>query len=141
MPSPLRSATATELEPAPAGKVCAAWNVPSPLPRRTETSLLPRFALTRSFTPSPLKSPTATHCGLLPTGSGAAVVKEKAWARAGLARASEKARAMPIITGEHFDVVVLRMTSLSAASGSLRRTDAPAQNVESQEGPAIGWSP
>jgi len=72
---------------------------------------------------------------------GAAVVKEKAWARAGLARASEKARAMPIITGEHCDVVVLRMTSLSAASGSLRRTDAPAQNVESQEGPAIGWSP
>src|SRR5207249_7138572 len=52
LPSPLKSPTAMDDAPA-AGKFCAAWKVPSPLPRSTETSPERRLATARSGLPSP----------------------------------------------------------------------------------------
>ncbi len=66
-PSPLKSAAATDTGERFAGKLRAAWKVPFPLPRSTQTEVVPRLATARSWIPSRLKSPTATHCGLLPT--------------------------------------------------------------------------
>src|SRR5260370_749702 len=44
-----------------------AWKVPSPLPSSTETVLSLLLATTKSGLPSPLKSPTASEVGALPT--------------------------------------------------------------------------
>src|SRR6266567_1891843 len=44
-----------------------AWKVPSPLPSSTEMVLSLWLATTKSGLPSPLKSPTATKAGALPT--------------------------------------------------------------------------
>src|SRR6266852_4927983 len=49
-----------------APKCCAAWKVPSPLPKSTETLLEPKFATAKSRLPSSLKAPTATEEGALP---------------------------------------------------------------------------
>src|SRR6266568_2408223 len=43
------------------------WKVPSPLPSSTKMVLSLRLATTKSGLPSPLKSPTATKAGALPT--------------------------------------------------------------------------
>src|SRR5215471_3215997 len=64
LPSPSKSPTATETGPLPAPKSCAAWKLPSPLPKSTETLLEPALVTARSGLPSPLKSPTATDRGL-----------------------------------------------------------------------------
>src|SRR5262249_33108650 len=66
IPSPLKSATATETGLVPTGKFSAVLNVPSPLPSSTDTLAESEFARTRSRTLSPLKSPTATETGLMP---------------------------------------------------------------------------
>ena len=78
-PSPLKSPTATPAGRLPVAGDAAAVNVPSPmppvpLPNSTDTVPEPVLAITRSCRPSPLNSPTATDCGLLPTTS-AGVVK------------------------------------------------------------------
>src|SRR3989449_1057233 len=65
--SPLNSPTATDTGPLPALKVSAAWNVPSPLPKRTETVVERKLATARSRSPSPLKSPTSMDAGPSPT--------------------------------------------------------------------------
>ena len=49
------------------GNVESLSKVPSPLPLKIETVLLPEFATAMSSLPSPLKSPSATDCGYLPT--------------------------------------------------------------------------
>src|SRR5271166_6300927 len=67
MPSPLKSATATDEGPLPVAYVCWFWKVPSPLPKSTLTVLSPLFVTARSAKPSPLKSPTAMPSGVLPT--------------------------------------------------------------------------
>src|SRR5260370_28668132 len=61
IPSPLRSATPTEVGRLPVPKLPAGWKPPSPSPKYTETLLEPKLPTTRSGTPSPLKSPTATE--------------------------------------------------------------------------------
>src|SRR5207248_7104469 len=43
-------------------------NVPSPLPSRTETLLLEKFATARSRRPSPLRSAVTRDSGFAPTG-------------------------------------------------------------------------
>src|SRR5262244_2069181 len=48
-------------------KLHADWKLPSPLPKNTETLLELALATARSSAPSPLKSPTATETGVLPT--------------------------------------------------------------------------
>src|SRR6266702_1857452 len=48
-------------------KVCGAWKVPSPLPSNTERVFSFTLATARSSLPSPLKSPTVTPAGPLPT--------------------------------------------------------------------------
>jgi hypothetical protein len=48
-----------------AAGLVAALKVPSPLPNRIVTLLLPALAITRSGTPSPLKSPTASESNTL----------------------------------------------------------------------------
>jgi len=48
LPSPLKSPIATDDTLAPATKLIAAWNVPSPFPSRTETLLEPLLATARS---------------------------------------------------------------------------------------------
>src|SRR5439155_2513537 len=68
-PSPLKSATATDIGSVPVAKVRGARNVPSPLPSSTETALELMSATTRSRTPSPLKSPMATPYGPVPAGA------------------------------------------------------------------------
>src|SRR5262249_7878868 len=60
-PSPLKSPTATDRGPCPAGKLRAVWKLPSPLPRSTLTLSLPKLATTRSSRPSPLTSPPPPH--------------------------------------------------------------------------------
>src|ERR1700693_2224712 len=76
-PSTLKSATAIEVGPVPAGKLVVGPNVPSPtlLPRRIETEspefvavAAPLFAIARSTTLSPLKSPEVTKTGACPVG-------------------------------------------------------------------------
>src|SRR5712664_3294630 len=75
-PSPLKSPTATETGLSPAAKLSAAWKVPSPFPRSTETLLeLKATATARSSHPSPLKSPTATETGLSPAAKLSAAWK------------------------------------------------------------------
>ncbi len=49
--------------------------LPAPVPNRTETLLLFQFATAKSNLPSPLKSPTITEWGLLPTEKLVAVPK------------------------------------------------------------------
>src|SRR5439155_5819952 len=66
-PSLLTSPTAMERGPVPVLKFRGAWNVPSPLPSSTETSLERKLATARSGRPSPLTSPTATEAGVIPT--------------------------------------------------------------------------
>src|SRR5207253_762750 len=64
------------------GSVCADAKAPSPLPSSTETVLDPRLATARSSLPSPLKSPTATENGLVPTArSGRAANVPSPWPR------------------------------------------------------------
>src|SRR5207302_21415 len=68
--SPLKSPTATERGLVPTGKGLPAAAVklaPAP-PSRIETSPEPLSATARSGWESPLKSPTATELGLVPTG-------------------------------------------------------------------------
>src|SRR6266581_2492477 len=59
-PSPLKSPTVREFGSGPAAKWAAGPNVPSPRPRRTDTSPDTAFAAARSRCPSELKSPTTT---------------------------------------------------------------------------------
>ena len=66
-PSPLKSPTATEVGPLPAAKLRAAWKLPSPLLKGTETLSEMELVTARSGSPSPLKSPTATEVGRFPT--------------------------------------------------------------------------
>src|SRR5262249_62364707 len=68
MPSPLRSATATEFGVGPVGKVSFVWKVPSLLASSTLTLSLPLLAVTMSGRPSPLRSATATAKGCAPGG-------------------------------------------------------------------------
>jgi hypothetical protein len=67
MPSPLKSATATEAGVVPTPKFVAMPKVPVPLPNRIDTVAELPFATARSTMVSPLKSPTATERGLAPT--------------------------------------------------------------------------
>ena len=70
LPSPLKSPTATELGKVPAAKLVGALKLPAPSPNRIDTLFeetgLP-LATARSCLPSPLKSPTATELGSVPT--------------------------------------------------------------------------
>src|SRR5271170_1678504 len=75
LPSPLKSAAATDVEPVSAAGPAAAVKVPSPLPIRIVTLLLPALATARSGTPSPLKSATAMELGAVPVAGLAAGVK------------------------------------------------------------------
>src|SRR5271170_884992 len=75
LPSPLKSAAVTDVEPLSAAGLVAALKVPSPLPNRIVTLLLPALATARSGTPSPLKSPTASELGAIPVAGLAAAVK------------------------------------------------------------------
>ena len=75
MPSPLNSPTATECGPEPAGKVSAGWNVPSPLPSRTEVVVEAKFAVATSSRPSRLKSPLASAQGFGPAAKTRAAWK------------------------------------------------------------------
>jgi hypothetical protein len=64
-PSPLKSASASEMGAGPASYPRAGWKAPSPLPRRTERvplvkSLPPELATTRSRLPSASTSAMAT---------------------------------------------------------------------------------
>ena len=72
LPSPLKSATATDCGPVPTanGLPAAGVNPPVPSPKRIVTVLSPKLAVTRSRLPSLLKSPTATDCGFAPTAKG-----------------------------------------------------------------------
>src|SRR4029079_1140027 len=63
LPSPLRSAIATDHGIEPAATPVAPWNVPSPLPSSTARLLEPESATARSSLPSPLRSATATDAG------------------------------------------------------------------------------
>src|SRR5271170_2112019 len=74
LPSPLKSATATAVEPVSAAGLGAAVKVPSPLPSKIDTLLLPALATARSATPSPLKSATATEVGAIPVAGLATAV-------------------------------------------------------------------
>src|SRR5262249_54386365 len=68
-PSPLTSATATNrgpLLPVPTLKFVVAPNEPVPVPSRTDTVLLPWFAVTTSSRVSPLKSARATPQAFVP---------------------------------------------------------------------------
>src|SRR5436305_137956 len=56
--------------PAATGERGALAKPPLPLPSRMLTLLLLRLATARSGLPSPLKSPTATEAGVLPTPTG-----------------------------------------------------------------------
>ena len=79
LPSPLKSPTATETGPSPTANRGPGAGVkpPVPSPRRTETSLLAKFATARSALPSRLKSPTATEDGLFRTKNGEPVADVK----------------------------------------------------------------
>ena len=44
------------------------WKVPSPLPRRIDTSFEPELATARSVRPSPVKSPVTMASGPEPSG-------------------------------------------------------------------------
>ena len=78
MPSPLRSATATETAAVPVAKVSLVWKEPSRLPRSTLTLLSDRLAVTMSGMPSPLRSATATWNGAqVGGGGGCCAPKEK----------------------------------------------------------------
>src|SRR5205823_1926384 len=65
LPSPLKSATASDAGPVPAASDNAGGNVPSPLHGRIETLFSPDLATARSRRPSRLKSPLPTEQGLL----------------------------------------------------------------------------
>jgi hypothetical protein len=67
LPSPLKSATATEAGVVPTAKFVAIPKAPVPLPKRIDTVAESPFATARSTMLSPLKSPTATDWGLAPT--------------------------------------------------------------------------
>src|SRR5437867_1462718 len=90
LPSPLKSAIATDQGVMPTAKVCAGWKVPSPLPSSTETVLARELASARSCTPSLLKSPTATDTGVAPDTKSLWAMNETVWAEAGLGSADEK---------------------------------------------------
>jgi hypothetical protein len=66
MPSPLISATLTLRGDPPAGWATAGLKVPSPLPSKTLTELLPQWHTTRWKMPSPLKSAPPTLTQLMP---------------------------------------------------------------------------
>ena len=71
-PSPLKSPTPTKtgVDPTANGLPATCVNLPEPLPSSTVTVLSPELAATISALPSPLKSPTATNCGFIPTAKG-----------------------------------------------------------------------
>src|SRR2546421_368161 len=69
-----RSASATDTGSFPVVKIWAAWNVPSPLPSNTFTSLPPLSAVMMSRRPLPRSAP-APDRGFKPVGKGARGLK------------------------------------------------------------------
>ena len=73
LPSPLKSAPAIDSGSNPGNAIglpAAAVKPPAPFPSNNERLRLSRFSETRSGLPSPLKSPTTSHSGVVPTGNG-----------------------------------------------------------------------
>src|ERR1017187_6215657 len=72
MPSPLKSPTTTDQgdDPTPNGLPAAAVKPPAPFPSSTVTLSLAKLTAAISGTPSPLKSPTTTDSGAVPTAAG-----------------------------------------------------------------------
>ena len=60
------------------------------MPSRTETVLEMKLATARSGLPSPLKSPTATDWGCVPTPKVAAGVNDTVWPSAAFGNVGEK---------------------------------------------------
>jgi len=75
LPSPLKSASATEEGRSPTGMSGCFVNLPEPEFSMTEMLLLPVFAIAKSAKPSPLKSPVAIERGELPTVISGCLVK------------------------------------------------------------------
>src|ERR1700682_2811454 len=77
-PSPLKSPTATDVGvfPVANGLPLAVVNPPLPFPSNTVRLLLLPLVTARSAFPSPLKSPTATEFGQLPTANGLPLAAE-----------------------------------------------------------------
>src|SRR2546421_495567 len=94
----------------PEGKVRAGWEGPSPLPSSTETSPEIQLAATRSGTPSPLKSPTATVIESMPTGKSL-LANDSVWAGAGVGNSDQNNSVAAITNASFAEVLVISGTS------------------------------